>query len=289
MPHNLTVSATQSTHPPELYFHVGLGKVASTYLQYRFFPKLDGITYIQRTRYKHWRQLIPALSARGKRKLLFSREFDRQFDDEVNAWADIYPDTHAIILLRRHDSWMASQYRRAVKNGFGGSFTDFLDLDHDRGSWKQQDVLFYPKLQLLAERMTPPPLVIFHDDFKADAFGVFDRMANYMGASYDRNSINTAAKHRSYSEKQLKYMRRYGAPLITYNKPEPRQPALKFLARSWRQLRSYSVLYSAQLLPESWVDDAPLIPPEALARVRTHFAEDWQQCQAFAKALESNR
>ena len=43
---------------PEIYFHVGLGKVASTYLQHRFFPKLKGIHYIKSTRYRRSLQII---------------------------------------------------------------------------------------------------------------------------------------------------------------------------------------------------------------------------------------
>ncbi len=271
------------THPG-LYFHVGLGKVASTYLQYRFFPKLQGIHYVQRTRYKHWRRLIPALHAQGEKKLLFSREFDRQFDDEVNAWSAVYPDTHAIILLRRNDSWLASQYRRAVKNGYGGSFTQFIDLDNDIGYWAQKDALFLPKLQLLTERFTHPPLILFHHELKQDPWRFFDRLAQYMGASYDRSAIDLNAKHRSYSEKQLKFMRKYGSHLINKQRPEPRNPVLKVLARYWRLIRSYGVLHTAKVLPESWAFDAPLIPQAELERVRQHFEDDWEACLAFADA-----
>ena len=36
---------TQQSSEKEVFFHVGLGKTATTYLQYQFFPKLRGIHY----------------------------------------------------------------------------------------------------------------------------------------------------------------------------------------------------------------------------------------------------
>jgi len=42
----------------EVYFHVGLGKTASTYLQYQLFPKLKGIKYFQRSSYKRYHKII---------------------------------------------------------------------------------------------------------------------------------------------------------------------------------------------------------------------------------------
>ena len=49
-----------SRNPQEyqIYYHVGLGKAASTYLQNRIFPALDGIRYIHRDRYRRYRSII---------------------------------------------------------------------------------------------------------------------------------------------------------------------------------------------------------------------------------------
>ena len=64
----------------QIYFHVGLGKVASTYLQHEVFPKLKGIHYLPTGKYKRSKSIIPQLEVA---KVLVSREFDRQFEDEV--------------------------------------------------------------------------------------------------------------------------------------------------------------------------------------------------------------
>jgi hypothetical protein len=111
---------------PEIFFHVGLGKVASTYLQHSFFPQLQGIHYIKTSKYKH----SPEIIAKGEYDRYFvSREFDQQLEDEVRWFSGFYPQARPIIIFRRHDSWIASQYRRYVKNGGYLPFKGFFDVD----------------------------------------------------------------------------------------------------------------------------------------------------------------
>ena len=38
-------------YKPVIFFHVGLGKTGTTFLQDRFFPKLEGIDYLPRNKY----------------------------------------------------------------------------------------------------------------------------------------------------------------------------------------------------------------------------------------------
>ncbi|MCK4344067.1 MAG: hypothetical protein KAX05_02190 [Bacteroidales bacterium] len=48
----------------EIFKHDGMGKAASTFLQYNVFPKLKDICYIQRTRYRRAKKII----SKGKHK-----------------------------------------------------------------------------------------------------------------------------------------------------------------------------------------------------------------------------
>ena len=52
----------------------------------------------------------------------------------------------------------------------------------------------------------------------------------------------------------------------------------------WRriQLTSYAIMYPARFLPDAWFDDVELIPQAQLDKIRQYFAEDWQQCRAYA-------
>ena len=98
----------------EIYFHVGLAKTGSTFLQERVFKHLKNIHYIDTSKYKKIDQLI---SESKHQRILVSREFDRQFKKEVDKFSEKYPNATPVMVLREHHSYIASQYRRAIKNG----------------------------------------------------------------------------------------------------------------------------------------------------------------------------
>ena len=84
---------------PKIYFHVGLGKVASTYLQNKVFNNLHGIHYIPKNKY---RSSISIIRKNGPKKYLVSCEMDRQFNDEVARFTSHFSDVKIIILFRDH-------------------------------------------------------------------------------------------------------------------------------------------------------------------------------------------
>jgi len=265
----------------DLFCHVGLGKTASTYLQYKFLPKLKGIRYIQRTRYHRFDRII----ARTKHtKYLVSREFDRQFEREVKKIAEKFPGAHIIIVLRRNDGWIASQYRRYVKNGGIEPFENFVDLENDQGLWKQKDMYFYNRLRMVKDSFRSWPLVLFHDELKQDAFGFFDKLARYMGVGYERNRIDVNPSHKSYSDKQLKILRHFNRRVFGKDFKGSQNRILHYIRFRTRWLFNHLILYIASLLPERYAGTEPLISAGRLERIRKHCASDWKRCQEFAKA-----
>lgn len=265
----------------EIYFHVGLGKVASTYLQYAFFPKLKGIYYIQRTRYKRSKAII---SQTSHQKYLVSREFDQQLEEEVLDFSKTFPQARPILLLRRHDGWIASQYRRYVKNGGHKSFTEFFDAEGDKGFWKHRDACFFDKVQILEESFAHKPLVLFHEDLRKDPQRFFQVLAGYMGASYNPKAVSLDAVHPSYSEKQLRFIHVFSKFAFKENPQWHRNPVVHWLQRRSRLLLSYMFLYAALLLPEKWAGKEELTPKSELEKIRQRFSDDWEKCQAYALA-----
>lgn len=264
---------------PEIYFHVGLGKTASTYLQYAFFPKLTGIHYVQRTRYRFYRQILE----KGEYdKYFFSREFDQQLEAEVSAFSRHYPHARPIIIFRRHDGWIASQYRRWVKNGYAHSFTHFFDVEKDAGFWPRKEATFRPMLDILEKYFDQKPLVLFHEDLKKDPYGFFDRIAVFMGATYDREAISLKPVHRSYNAKQLKVIRGVARYFFRQEPAWSKVRFIRWLQRRTRLLGCYFFLYTALLIPDRWISDEPLIDPAELEKVRGYFEADWRALQDYA-------
>ncbi len=263
----------------EIFFHVGLGKTASKFLQHKIFPKLQGIHYIKPTQYKNSGRIIERTDAR---RFLVSREFDNQLETETDKFAKHFPNARIIIVLRRHDSWMASQYRRHVKNGYSRSFEEFIDVENDRGFWRRGKVFFMPKLKHIEKLFGTKPLVLFHEDLATNPAAFINNITAFTGASCSVESLNFIPHHTSYSEKQLKVMRKAGK--LFFNQREiaySANPVFNWIQRRSRLFSCYAVLYPALLVPESFLGREKLIPDEALERVRCFYADDWEQCRRY--------
>ena len=269
-----------------IYFHVGLGKAASTYLQHSVFPIFQDIYYIHRNRYRASDKII----ARGEhKKYLMSREFTRGFENKIQDFLKRHADAYPIIVFRRHDGWIASQYRRYVKNGGTAEFEQFIDIDNDQGIWSKHELDFYARIETLERCFGHPPLVLFYEDMREDAFTFFDTLAHYMDARYDRNQLPTSAVHKSYSEKQLHVMRGFCRWLFKSNTRNPQDAHVSWGRKRLRMLGCYCILYPAALIPDSWVPKKPLINPESLKRIRETYAEDWDECREYAHGQYSQQ
>lgn len=256
----------------QIFFHVGLSKTASTYLQNRFFNKLNGIYYIGNHNYKYYERII---TESQDEKILVSREFDQQYNRELEKFAKLYPSAKLIIVLRRHDSWIASQYRRYVKNGGSKEFEEFFDVEKNNGLWKIHDAEFYPKLMKIEELFDQKPLVLFYEDMRKDVFKFFNEISEYTDTKYDKNNINLTSKHKSYSEKQLKFVKK----ACRIFKRDFRRKNF-FLSKS-RWLICHLFLYIAAITPNFLMSKKRLITPESLEKVKVFFDEDWQKCYQY--------
>ncbi len=264
----------------EIFFHVGTGKTGSTFLQQRVFPKFKGIYYIHSTRYRHSKKIIRQTN---HKRYFLSREFDQQMEKEVKWFASDFRNTTAIIVLRRHDSYIASQYRRFVKNGFTGKFTDFFDLENDNGYFKKRDLDYCGYIKLLEQQFTNKPIVLFYEDMRDDPEKFIAELAKRIDVEVELSKINFSKKHASYSEKQLKGMIRLGKHFNLKKRRIFKNGFLHFLWKLYMGAIRYTVLFFLRILPENTEDrDKPLIPPEELRKVKDYYAEDWRKCREDA-------
>jgi hypothetical protein len=265
----------------EVFFHVGLAKTGTTYLQHRVFPKLKGIKYIQRTKYRDFKY-VKIIERTSYDRYLISNEFDRQLEQELENIASVYPRAKIIILLRRHDSWIASQYSRWIKNGHYYTFKGFIDLDNDKGFWKQEELYFYPKLQMIEDKFKSKPLVLFYDDLKKNPFPLLDKIVEFLGATYDKKAVNLSPKHKSFNEKQLKVIRKFSRILFRTHFDYSEKYWISKIQRLVRMIPRYFILYTAPLVPHFLVGKSPLIPEEELEKVRAFYEDDWNRCLDYA-------
>jgi len=264
----------------QIFFHVGLGKTATTYLQYKVFPYFKNITFIHRKpKYIKVAQIIDSAQ---NGVFLVSREFDQQLEREVKKFASHHPHTTAIIVFRHHDGWIASQYRRFVKNGYAIPFHQFFDVKEDQGMFKKIDLDFMHKIQVLEKYFTQKPIVLFYDDLRKDAFAFFDYIAQCIGASYNKDDISLEKHHSSYNEKQLKAIFSV-SKWLDIRKRNHHNKIIYHVRRVFINIIRYSTLFVAKYLPDSWFNPQPIIHPDELKAVREYYASDWNAVIDYAQ------
>ncbi len=263
---------------PEIFFHVGLGKTASTYLQHSVFPHFKGIHYIPTNRYKKSLRII---EKGEKKRYLVSREFDRQFEDEVSKFCTIHPDASIIVVFRRQDKWIASQYKRHVKGGFYKEFKDFLDVKENQGFWDRQELIFMDKISVIEKYATKKPLILFHEDL-SDPYAFITKIANYCQVTFDKQSVSIRPRHTAWKEKQLH--------AVKYFRKNIYQGQIKGGKNRWETWLYYRpwwllfhlIMYLAVFLPKKWVIKKPLIKQDDLDTVREWTSKDWESLKAYA-------
>jgi hypothetical protein len=278
---NQYICPENRTMAKQVFFHVGLGKTGSIYLQYRVFPKLQGIKYIQRDKYRDFKY-VKLIENSSDQKFLVSTGFDRQLEKEANNIASKYPQARIIVVLRRHDAWIASQYRRHVKNGYPKTFEEFIDVENDEGDWEQKDLYFYPKLIMLEQVFGRRSLVLFHDELVNNPHKFIEKICAFIGADYDIESINLKRKHTSYSEKQLKVRRQLSAKKSRSQSAFSKKYWVRRIQVFIQMPERYLSLYLAYLIPSKWIPEGPLISKESMRKVRAYYEEDWKKCEAYA-------
>ena len=257
-----------------IYFHVGISKTGSTFLQQRVFPSLKKIHYIPTRKYHKINEEISSIK---KGNILVSREFDRQFEREVDLFAKDQKNVVPVIIFRRHDQYLASQYRRFIKNGFKHDVKRFFDMDDDLGFFKKIHFNFTHQVNYLKTAFDTEPLVFVYDDLKTSSVDFVQKLSSSMNAQVDLNQIDFSTKHGSYNEKQLKIIR-FVSKLINLQKRRVfKSKILHYIWRFFHAIVRYGILYTALLIPRFLISKEPLIDEEYLNQVKRYYAKDWEQ------------
>ena len=263
---------------PEIYFHVGLGRTGTTFMQRSVFPKFKDIYYINKQQYRNTDDII---ASTNYSKYLISHEFSKALIDEMKKFSATYPDAKIIVVFRRHDKWIASHYKRHLKNGYPKDFNGYFDLDNNTGLWKIEDLYYMPKIKCIEECFNHQPLILFHDELKENPQQFVQKILDFTGVK-DTYPINYSPRHTSYSDKELK-IRHWVNKHTIFKKIGVKNRKLSTLRRLYNKIVRYTTLYIARLIPEKMVSNKPLIAKEDLARIREFYKEDWEASKKYAR------
>jgi len=270
-----------------IYFHVGLHKTATTYLQRLVFPRWPGIKYMR------YRNIEYFLRLSDREKYLISCEglsggtFAR-LDDRLRGMArlaEMFPGSHALIGLRPHGGFVASLYSQYLRYGGSAPFERFFCLDgpQDQVVWRRQDLSFRALIECLETSFGEPPFVFQMSELKSDPEGLLADMARFMGTPSAPPLLADKAQNISLGAWQGSLLRGINRRAGISHSPDGRNRPFPRLAR-WR-LDPTTI--SHKLLGR--LPGGPLVPPEARQRIDEAYREDWAFVTDYIKTQSSRR
>ena len=265
--------------PQKIFFHVGLSKTGSTFLQQQIFPHFKDVHYIPTVKYRNALDLIPKIKSE---KLLVSREFDQQFEAEIKKFSKQYPDAHPIIVFREPGSWAVSNYKRFVKNGHPIAFREFIDIQNDNGLFKIEDFKYSRYLSLLENHFNQKPLILIYEDLRQNPQTFLQKIADYLGIKIDVTKLNLNPNHVSYDENSLKLVRKLSSKIQFQKELETHVKLKGFLYNLYANMLRYSILYGSKLFPASWFPKEEFIHPNEIEAVKSFFKDEWEFVQEKA-------
>ena len=266
---------------PQVFFHVGLPKTASTFLQRNVFPVFKGIQFVKKHDFKHHDRII---SSTEQPAVLLSIELDLDSKDgkkKMNTIAEKYPETKPIVVFRKHGSWLGSKYKYYLRKHGKASFEEYFDPASDNGVLNHKHLVFYDKIKILEEKYGSRPLVMFQEEFKNNPWEAIEIIANHIGASYNKDDIKISTVKKSYSEHSLFYVRKLNR-WYNYDHSGIKNKTLRFLYKKFGGGILHLTAYFAGVAEPKNGSAKKVLPKAAVQKINEQYAEDWNRCIAYA-------
>lgn len=181
----------------EIYFHIGLPKTGSTFLQREVYPKMKNIKYIYR--YGIEQRVFDLVDLNNNKKVLFSDEsylfnnVDRLL--KTKRLKSIYDDCKKnkvklkiIFFIRRQDNYAHSLYLQAIKQGYPLSINKFYMhiLKNKKTNFKyyntpESDSFNYYTIIKQIKLYSDDILVVPYEKLKDNPNKAIDRLCKYIG------------------------------------------------------------------------------------------------------------
>lgn len=270
----------------EIFFHIGIERTGTKYLQKRIFPTYKNLHFINKNNYLNAKEII--LKKEHPRYLVsMELNLNDHFETEVEDFLDAFPNAKIIIVLRPIDEWLVSHYKRIVKNGFDLSFSE---LWNEKGGsiYNPEDIFFMKKLRFLELKVKEKPLILLYDELKKSPISYLEKIAKYVGEGLNKDNLDFRRVHSSYSTKQLKslqlVMRHMKIARIKPYNNSLGNGLYRFKVDSIR----YSVMYMSKIIPDVFFNNNPIVDYKEIQRVKQYYANDWDETMKYIKRLFKN-
>lgn len=260
----------------KIIFHVGLPRTASTFLQCRVFPAFKGITYVKKRDFKKHDRFI----AEADKPVLLTTEMDigkgKPNSRGLYTIAEKYPDTRIILVLRRHDKWIASKYKYHIRKNGTMDFHAFFNVEPNNGFFRREHLRYTNIIDTIESLFTSRPLVIFQEELKNAPEEIIRLMASYCDADVNVSDVKMNVVNYSFSEKQLHLLLRFNRR-FSFDKNKHGK-----LRKKIRAAMIHTLAFFGQFLPVKKQENTPVVPSEQLKHIMEAFSDDWEACVEYA-------
>ena len=263
-----------------LFFHVGLHKTGTTFLQKAVFPNWRGINYVP------WPHLEILLRLDESNINLVSREglsgknwaHHEERERSLQRLSELFPASRILISFRKHSGYILSSYRQYIQRGGTVPFDEYFDVEGDSGVMKRDDFAFRRKLNAVEKYFGHRPFVFLHDELGRELATMLRDLEGYIGGKAPEPSdISNRRYNESVGYYPAMLLRRVNAlskselnPQGKYNLNHPTLQRLQL---------------TPALICQKWLSilpSRPFLTPEETSRIDDFFREDWDYVRSYA-------
>lgn len=266
---------------PIVYFHVGLPKTASTFLQRNVFPYFKGIHFVKKHDFKYHDKII---ASADEPVVLLSIELDLDGDSGFQKMAKVandYQGSKPIIVFRQHGAWVGSKYKYYLRKHGTLSFEEYFNMDTDKGVLNDKNLQFFEKIRLLEKHYQQRPLVMFQEEFKNEPIKAIETIARFVQAEFNEQDVRIANVKKSYSEHSLYYVRK----LNRWYKYDHSGYKTYFSRTLYKKIGGgflHSTAFFSGLFEPSKDKAKKVLPKASVKRINDKYADDWKRCIDYA-------
>jgi hypothetical protein len=259
------------SHTFKVFFHMGLPKTASTFLQAKAFRKMPGIRYYKKHDFKRYKFLTPE---RGQ-KYFFTYEKDVDLVDELDQIKEHFPDNAYIILVfRKHYKWIVSKYKNYIRKFGYLSFSDYFSMN--RNGVLNMGSFYYSDMAAEVEkRFGDRVLFLNFDDFKQSPFVFVKKIYDFIGLEDEVVIESHGVVKRSFSANQLVILWKFNN-FYRYHRFITKYNVLNQIHYKYRHFLLHIVAFFARFVKVDTTNfKAELAEPKDI--IEKEFSEDWER------------
>ncbi|HKK82025.1 MAG TPA: hypothetical protein VJ909_07245 [Prolixibacteraceae bacterium] len=254
----------------KIFFHLGLPKTASTFLQLEIFPQLHELEYYKKHHFKKYKTLLPS---EGK-SYLFTSEKDNGLIEEFDNIKTLFPDNSYVILaFRPHYKWLVSKYKNHIRKFGHIRFNDFFSVDNPSHFEMAPD--YYSRIaDRCIEKFGDRVLLLNFEELKTSPDIFLRKIYQFLGLGDEEIRYSNRVVKKAFSNRQVKILRAFNN-IHRYKQYHSKLKPIKFIHYKYHHFMVHIVAFFARFIPVR-TNDFENELKQNQSKIENHFRADWE-------------